>query len=98
MSADIALLVAEPGDSCGIAYLNSISGGSTVGVVGRTCATGYYTTGHEIGHMYGCFHNKEMSGPNPIYPKQESTTTPARAQLSDSIPLQQAMLPMTIKH
>ena len=67
-SADIALLITEPGDSCGIAYLNAISGGYTLGVVGRDCATGYYSTGHEIAHMYGCYHNRETSGQNPYYP------------------------------
>jgi len=68
LSADIALLITEPGDSCGIAYVNSISPGYTFGVVGRDCATGYYSTGHEIAHMYGCYHNQETSGQNPYYP------------------------------
>ena len=66
--ADVALLITEPGDSCGYAYTNSIAGGHTLGVVGRDCATGYYSTGHEIAHMYGCYHNKETSGQNPYYP------------------------------
>ena len=68
MSADIGLLITEPGDSCGIAFVNVISNGQTLGVVGRDCATGYYSTGHEIGHMYGCYHNREASGQNPTYP------------------------------
>jgi hypothetical protein len=42
--------------------------GKTLGVVGHGCATGYFSTGHEIGHMYGCDHNIEVDGPNPIYP------------------------------
>jgi peptidyl-Asp metalloendopeptidase len=67
-SADIALLMTEPADYCGIAYLDAIAGGSTIGVVARDCATGYYSTGHEIGHLYGCYHNKETSGQNPYYP------------------------------
>jgi hypothetical protein len=67
-SADITLLMTEPGDSCGIAFLDAIAGGYTIGVVGRDCATGYFSTGHEMGHMYGCYHNKEASGQNPFYP------------------------------
>ena len=68
MSADIGLLITEPGDSCGMAWFNVISNGQTLGVLSRDCATGYYSTGHEIGHMYGCLHNKEASGQNPVYP------------------------------
>jgi hypothetical protein len=56
------------GDSCGIAWLDVTRSGQTLGVVAYGCATGYYSTGHEIGHMYGCYHNVEVSGANPIYP------------------------------
>ncbi len=66
-SADIALLMTTDGDSCGIAWFDVICRGMTIGVVARSCATGYYSTGHEIGHMYGCSHNKEASGQNPTY-------------------------------
>ena len=66
--ADVALLITEPGDSCGYAYTNSIAGGHTLGVVGRDCATGYYSTAHEIAHLYGCYHNQETSGQNPYFP------------------------------
>ena len=68
MSADIGLLITEPGDSCGMAWFDVISNGQTLSVLSRDCATGYYSTGHEIGHMYGCLHNKEASGQNPVYP------------------------------
>ena len=68
MSADIGILFTEPGDSCGIAWFNTISNGQTLGVISRDCATGYYSTGHEIAHMYGCHHNQEASGQNPAYP------------------------------
>jgi hypothetical protein len=53
------------GDACGIAYLNVFSSGQTLGVVQRSCATGYYSFGHEMAHMYGCYHNREVSYQNP---------------------------------
>lgn len=28
----------------------------------------YYSFGHEIGHMYGCFHNREEGKINEVYP------------------------------
>jgi hypothetical protein len=39
-SADIAILMTNSGDSCGIAYLNVIANGQTIGVVQKSCATG----------------------------------------------------------
>ncbi len=30
--------------------------------------TGYYSFGHEIAHMYGCDHNREVSQGNSAYP------------------------------
>jgi hypothetical protein len=67
-SADIALLFTTDGDSCGIAYLDVTASGQTLGVIANGCATGYYSTGHEMGHMYGCYHNIEVKGANPVYP------------------------------
>ena len=56
------------GDACGIAYLDVIASGQTLGVVQRSCATGYYSFAHEIAHMYGAYHNREVAFPNPTYP------------------------------
>jgi len=39
------------GDSCGIAWFDVIASGQTLGVVQRSCATGYYSFAHEIAHM-----------------------------------------------
>lgn len=58
--ADIALLLSHDLNSCGRAFLNTIGNGLTVGVVKRSCATGYYSFGHEIAHMYGAYHNREV--------------------------------------
>jgi hypothetical protein len=52
--------------SCGIAYLRVFGNGQTIGVVEKSCATGYYSFGHEIAHMYGASHNIE-AGTNPYY-------------------------------
>jgi hypothetical protein len=62
------LLFTTDGDYCGIAWMDVTRSGKTLGVVAHGCATGYYSTGHEIGHMYGCYHNIEVEGANPIYP------------------------------
>ena len=67
-SSDLALLMTNSGDSCGIAYFDTISSGINLGVVQKSCATGYYSFGHEIAHMYGCHHNRETGASNPNYP------------------------------
>ena len=41
------LLVADF-ESCGIAYLNTLSNGYTLGVAKKSCALGYYSFGHEV--------------------------------------------------
>jgi len=68
-SADVAIFLSEGVEnSCGIAWLNYIDSGRTLGVVARSCASSQFSFGHEIGHMYGCYHNMEKSGQNPYYP------------------------------
>ncbi len=66
-SADVALLMTNAGDSCGIAWFDVITSGQTLGVVQRSCATGYYSFAHEIAHMYGAHHNREVAT-NTVYP------------------------------
>ena len=59
---------AEP-SACGIAFLDSFKKGNTFGVVDKSCALGQLSFGHEIAHLYGCYHNREsLSRPNPHYP------------------------------
>ena len=67
-SADAAvLLVKNLKNSCGIAYLNQIKTGSTLSIVQKSCAVGYYSFGHELGHNMGLHHNPEVVD-NEYYP------------------------------
>ena len=70
-SADIALLLTAVTDldGCGIAKINGIENGKTIGVVHQSCATGSYSFAHEIAHMVGAFHNREVENePNSEHP------------------------------
>ena len=59
--ADMVAMVVEGSQYCGIAYV--IGGPSTAHapnafqVTARTCATGYYSMGHEFGHIQGARHD-----------------------------------------
>lgn len=59
--ADEVVLLIEGSQYCGIAYfMSSVSASfedSAFAVVARTCATGYYSFGHEIGHNQGANHD-----------------------------------------
>jgi len=78
-SADAAALLIKNFDSCGIGRLNGFMYGYTVTVTRKSCALGYYSFGHELGHNFGAMHDarqasnphysyglgKHISGPNP---------------------------------
>ena len=60
-TADAAALLVENFNSCGVAYMNTISNGNTISVCQKSCALGYYSFGHEIGHNMGLTHNPEVA-------------------------------------
>lgn len=57
-NSDIGILIYAKGDAgyCGMAPLNARKG-RACGIVEWGCTTGYYSTAHEIGHMFGLMHN-----------------------------------------
>jgi hypothetical protein len=59
--ADLVALIIEGSQFCGIAFLmETVSSGfapSAFSVTARTCATGYYSFGHELGHNMGARHD-----------------------------------------
>jgi hypothetical protein len=65
-AADLAILITDSGGYCGIADSILADADTAFAVVRRDCATGYYSFGHEIGHLQGARHNPEV----------DSTTTP----------------------
>merc|ERR1719348_907340 len=78
-SADAAALLVKKFDSCGIGRLNGFMYGYTTTATQKSCALGYYSFGHELGHNFGAMHDarqssnpnyawglgKHISGPNP---------------------------------
>lgn len=67
-AADLAILMTDGGGYCGLAYVYPSSSDYGFGVVDKDCATGYYTFGHEIGHLQGARHNPEQDPSNKPFP------------------------------
>ena len=63
-SADAAVLLVGSFDSCGVAYFHTLGSGFTLSVVKKSCALGYYSFGHEVGHSMGLAHNPEETTNN----------------------------------
>lgn len=65
-AADCVAMICQNGQYCGIAYLmTNVSHGfesSAFSVTNYSCATGYYSFGHELGHNMGCAHDPPNAG------------------------------------
>ena len=58
-TADVATLLVADSNSCGVGSYNSKQ--TPTGIAKYSCAKGYYSYGHEIGHILGATHNAESS-------------------------------------
>ena len=65
--ADIVVLLTSSNNYCGVSYLNPDPDHAFC-VVSYKCATGYYSFGHEIGHLFGARHNPEVDNKSHPYP------------------------------
>lgn len=69
--ADLVTWFNEAPSYCGIGYLNtgdlSFDAGYGFSIVASGCATGYYSTAHELGHNMGSHHDAANAGSSPVY-------------------------------
>lgn len=65
---DVAVLITDAGFYCGIAADIYASSSTAFAVVAQNCATGYYSFGHEIGHLHGARHNTQADPTNTPFP------------------------------
>ena len=70
--ADEVVLIVGTGSYCGVAWvMNYVSSGfqsNAFAVVALSCATGYYSFGHELGHNMGAQHDWYESSATQPYP------------------------------
>lgn len=60
VGADAVALIRGSGEYCGIGWLNS-GANTAFTVTSQSCATGYYSFGHELGHNIGMQHDPAVS-------------------------------------
>ena len=76
-AADTVSLITETGDACGLGYfMSSVSNGFesfAYSVVKRSCATGYFSFGHELGHNMGADHDAATAPPQVRIPTRLTT-------------------------
>ncbi len=65
-AADVAVLIINNSSSCGLASAIGSTAATAFAAVHYSCATGYYSFGHEIGHLQSARHD----------PATDPTTTP----------------------
>jgi peptidyl-Asp metalloendopeptidase len=58
--ADLAALIIDQSDYCGLADAIMASPSAAFAVVYYDCATGYYSFAHELGHLMGARHNEQV--------------------------------------
>lgn len=58
-AADVAMLIINQNDYCGLADAIRATADTAFAIVHYDCATGYYSFGHELGHLQGARHNTE---------------------------------------
>lgn len=69
-AADVAIMITGNayGGYCGVASAIYASESSAFALATNSCATGYYTFGHELGHLQGARHNPETDGSTSPFP------------------------------
>jgi hypothetical protein len=66
--SNVAVLLVDDGSYCGLAKQILATKQTAFVVVYYDCATGYYSFGHEIGHLQGARHNPEMDNGSSPFP------------------------------
>ena len=67
-ACDVVVLLINNGDYCGLAAAIMAEADNAFALVHYTCATGYYSFAHEIGHLQGARHNPEADSNTYPFP------------------------------
>jgi hypothetical protein len=76
IAADVGVLIINDPQYCGLGWLNA-DAGHAFSAVHHSCATGYYSFGHEIGHNQGAHHDP-LNGTNQFFAFGHGFQAPAQ--------------------
>ena len=79
----VSLIVNDGGDYCGIAKEIGSTEANAYQVTARTCATGYYSFGHEFAHLQGARHDTYVDSANTPYSYGHGFIHAYSAKISD---------------
>ncbi len=65
--ADVVVLVVNDTEACGIASSIGSTATTAFAVADQSCITGYYSFGHEVGHLQGARHDRLVDGSTTPY-------------------------------
>lgn len=65
--ADVVVLVVNDGEACGMAAAIKAVASSAFAAAHYTCITGYYSFGHEVGHLQGARHDRYVDSSTSPY-------------------------------
>jgi hypothetical protein len=66
-AADVVVLVVNDSEACGIAAAIKATASTAFAVAHYSCITGYYSFGHEVGHLQGARHDRYVDGSTTPY-------------------------------
>lgn len=78
-TADVAMIVLNNSSSCGLASAIGATASTAFASVARTCATGYYSFAHEIGHLQSARHDPANDPTNTPYAYGHGYQSPTSA-------------------
>ena len=67
-AADVVVLVVNDSEACGIASSIGSTAATAFAVAHYSCITGYYSFGHEVGHLQGARHDRYVDSSTSPYP------------------------------
>jgi peptidyl-Asp metalloendopeptidase len=66
-AADLVMLVVNDTEACGQAATIKATASSAFATADQSCITGYYSFGHELGHLQGARHDRYVDGSTSPY-------------------------------
>jgi hypothetical protein len=77
-AADLVVLVVNDSEACGMAAAIKATASTGFAVAHYTCITGYYSFGHEIGHLQGARHDRAVDSSTSPYAYGHGYVSPTK--------------------